>query len=271
MNDHNLDDLIIDNIDPKNGKTKSLLTIIALAIVVLIVAIILTRIVLQEPTKPLVLDDMESEMISPELQLQKDEKKKEQSLALKNEKAKYSSGTTQIKAPSVKTENSDSPKSEPLKKETITEVTQKVTQSLNEAKQAVAAKVEKTTIAAPQVKPEPEVSKKPKAVSNKNVAESKPSQAKSPEKKAIKKNVQPSAHSIAKHGYYIQVGSYAQSPSKNYLRIIKNSGFDYILSKVSSGGTKKLLIGPYTTRSEADTALVRVRDRINKNAFVVKK
>ena len=271
MNDHNLDDLIIDNIDPKNGKTKSLLTIIALAIVVLIVAIILTRIVLQEPTKPLVLDDMETEMISPELQLQKDEKKKEQSLALEKEKAKHTSNTTQIEAPAVNTQSSESLKDESLKKETIAEVTQKVTQSLNEEKPAATPKVEKNAVAAPQAKPAPEVTKKTKAVPNKNAAKSKPSQTEPAEKKAGKKNVQPSKQSIAKHGYYIQVGSYAQSPSKNYLRIIKNSGFDYILAKASSGGTKKLLIGPYTTRKEADTALVRVRDRINKSAFVVKK
>ena len=71
MNDHNLDDLIIENIKPKNGKAKSILTIIALLIVVLIVGIILTKIILKDPnTDQIALEKENSEMISPELTLQ---------------------------------------------------------------------------------------------------------------------------------------------------------------------------------------------------------
>ncbi|HSR74204.1 MAG TPA: hypothetical protein VLL31_05130, partial [Sulfurovum sp.] len=70
MHDHNLDDLIIDNIEPKNSKTKSFLTIIALLIVVLIVAIILTRILLKTPDhNDLAFEEDVSEMIAPELKL----------------------------------------------------------------------------------------------------------------------------------------------------------------------------------------------------------
>ncbi len=70
MHDHNLDDLIIDNIEPKNSKTKSFLTIIALLIVVLIVAIILTKILLKTPNgNGLAFEENTTEMIAPELQL----------------------------------------------------------------------------------------------------------------------------------------------------------------------------------------------------------
>ncbi|HIP27892.1 MAG TPA: SPOR domain-containing protein [Sulfurovum sp.] len=70
MNDHNLDDLIIDNLEPKNSKSKSFLTIIALLIVVLIVAIILTKIILKDPNADrLALEDNPTEHISPELTL----------------------------------------------------------------------------------------------------------------------------------------------------------------------------------------------------------
>ena len=70
MNDHNLDDLIIDNLEPKNTKSKSFLTIIALLIVVLIVAIILTKIILKDPNADrLALEDNPTEHISPELTL----------------------------------------------------------------------------------------------------------------------------------------------------------------------------------------------------------
>ena len=71
MNDHNLDDLIIDNIEPKNSKTKSFLTIVALLVVVLIVAIILTKIILKNPDADrLALEENNTELISPELTLQ---------------------------------------------------------------------------------------------------------------------------------------------------------------------------------------------------------
>ncbi len=70
MHDHNLDDLIIDNIEPKNSKTKSFLTIIALFIVVLIVGIILTKILLKTPNvNGLDFEENTTELIAPELQL----------------------------------------------------------------------------------------------------------------------------------------------------------------------------------------------------------
>ncbi len=70
MHDHNLDDLIIDNIEPNNSKTKSFLTIIALMIVVLIVAIILTKILLKTPDEnALAFEEDATEMIAPELKL----------------------------------------------------------------------------------------------------------------------------------------------------------------------------------------------------------
>ena len=82
MHDHNLDDLIIDNIEPKNSKTKSFLTIIALLIVVLIVAIILTKILLKTPNgNGLTFEQNATEMIAPELKLKetpKSEKAKEE-------------------------------------------------------------------------------------------------------------------------------------------------------------------------------------------------
>jgi len=71
--------------------------------------------------------------------------------------------------------------------------------------------------------------------------------------------------------YYIQVGSFVKTPSSRFLGIIKNSGFNYKITSRASNGTKKLLIGPYKNRASANAALARVKDRINKSAFVVKK
>ena len=62
MNDHNLDDLIIDTNQPKNSKSKSLLTIVALLIVVFIVGIILARLNLEESgSNNAIIEENESE------------------------------------------------------------------------------------------------------------------------------------------------------------------------------------------------------------------
>jgi DedD protein len=87
MTDHNLDDLIIDNIEPKNSRIKGFLTIIALFIVVLIVSIILTKIILKESASDSLVEQNETEIISPELTLQSVEptKSQTQSAVLKTE------------------------------------------------------------------------------------------------------------------------------------------------------------------------------------------
>ena len=265
MNDHNLDDLIIDNIDPKNSKTKSFLTILALAIVVLIVAIILTRIVLQEPKNDLALDEAETEMISPELKLQNKEKVDKNSLALENKPKKTVAKPT-------------NPVSEGIKPETIQKTEEKITQAIEEEKKVVAQNVTPMTTQSQADIKQP-VSKKVEAektetktppVKQPSKSVEKPAVA-APKTKTTSKNNVSIPSRIVSGSYYIQVGSYTQIPSKGYLKQIKNSGFDYILTKPNQDGTKKLLIGPYKKRTVADTALVRVRDRINKGAFIVKK
>jgi len=265
MNDHNLDDLIIDNIDPKNSKTKSFLTILALAIVVLIVAIILTRIVLQEPKNELALEEAETEMISPELKLQNKEKADKNSLALKNKSQKTVAKPTQ-------------PTSEEIKPETIQKTEEKVAQAIEEEKKVMAQNDTHTPSQNQEDKKQPVAKKvepkKPETPKTSAKPQSKP--VETPAVPVTKNKTVSSSNTsipsrIVSGSYYIQVGSYAQSPSKDYLRQIKNSGFDYILTKPSQDGSKKLLIGPYKKRTLADTALVRVRDRINKGAFIVKK
>ncbi len=261
MNDHNLDDLIIDDIEPKNSKTKSFLTIIALLIVVLIVAIILTKIILKDPNSArLALEENNTELISPELTLQSvtqtPEKKEEP-------KAPVVIPKPQVVKPSV------------VKKvEKITPPTVQITKEFSQETSANAQKEKEAKLA--QKRKEAEAKKKAeeaavkKALEKERITKEKVLKAERTEKEVLAKkelqNTKP-----ANSGYYIQVGSFAQTPSTRFLSIIKNSGFDYKITPVSSTGTKKLLIGPYTNRKEANIALVRVKDRINKGAFVVKK
>ena len=252
MNDHNLDDLIIDNIDPKNSKTKSFLTIIALAIVVLIVAIILTKIILKDPQQQAVLEEDDTELISPELTLQHTPKT-----------------VTAPKAP----EKTETIKKEIAlgKKETSTHTptvsTTKERVKITEEFSQTAKKDAKKEIEAKRLAEE----KRLKAKEAKRLQAQK-AQAKA-DKKALaqKQEIEAKKPTSNLKGYFIQVGSFTQTPSTRFLAVIKNSGFNYHITAASKTGTKKLLIGPYDSRSDADTALVRVRDRINKSAFVIKK
>ena len=274
MNDHNLDDLIIPNIEPKTSKAKSILTIIALLIVVLIVAIILTSVVLDDKTENKAsLEENDTEMVSPELTLANVGKVKE-------------------------------PKAEPKLNEIIEEELNKPVKSKKTpvTLDSKPVKVVETEVPAPTTpEPEPEVVKMPVPVvetksepETKNVAidnnyEQTPEPIEVPEVETpkvevpkvvtpvvvpavvTKKPVKNTPVKAVNNAYYIQVGAYKASPSKQLLRSIKNSGFHYTITAPNAKGTKKLLIGPYQDRPSANVALVRVKDRINKSAFVTKK
>ena len=254
MNDHNLDDLIIDNIAPKNGKTKSILTIIALLIVVLIIAIILTKILLKDPnSEQMAIENDATEMISPELTLQNATQKKEPKKELKEETKLSTIIETEPKAPT------ETIKKEEIKKEVVvkTEVTPEektVTPIKETVKITKEFSQEATKETSAQEKPLPAT-----IIDNAK---------KQPTGKPV--NI-PSEKAVSLSGYYIQVGSFTQTPSSHFLSIIKNSGFTYTITPAIADGTKKLLIGPYQERKTADTALVRVKDRINKSAFIIKK
>jgi DedD protein len=288
MNDHNLDDLIIDNIEPKNSKTKSFLTIIALLIVVLIVGIILTKIILKDPNaEKIAFEENNTEMISPELTLQSaaepEVKKEEPKLSSIIEESLKAS----VKAPKV-------PKEEVVKetkplKEPAEIVSKEVIEIPKEAETKTevenSAKAEEERLAqekAAQEKIAKDKLEKEKAEAEKVIIEEKiqktvkPVPPKMIEKAKVKPtgrpvNVPVKSTSTTSQAYYIQVGSFTKIPSKQFLGIIKNSGFNYKITPKAANGTKKLLIGPYKNRASANDALARVKDRINKNAFVVKK
>jgi DedD protein len=251
MNDHNLDDLIIDTVAPKNNKTKSLLTVIALFIVVLIVAIILTKTLLKSPENDeLSFEENISEMIAPELKLQ--EPIKEVKVAKPEEKEELSLST-------IIKEKITAPDEVKEPKETeIPTVTKKEEPAAEAIKETVTINEEMTEPAIKEtVKPKIEV-KKP---------------AIKPIAKPVKKptHIKKSPQVTISGTYYVQVGSFKENPSPHFLSVIKNSGFKYHITNPDRTGYKKLLIGPYKTRAEVDKARDTIRNRIHKSAFVVQK
>ncbi|MBL0721399.1 MAG: SPOR domain-containing protein, partial [Sulfurovum sp.] len=127
-----------------------------------------------------------------------------------------------------------------------------------------------------KVKQEPKIVEKPKIeekkkIVEKSIVEKRPKKVEpvkevkaKVEKREEKIREQPQSHK-SEGSYYIQVGSFAQKPSSRFLSVISNSGFSY---KLHPSG--KLLIGSYSSRANAKRDLPRVKDRINKSAFVIR-
>jgi DedD protein len=253
--DHNLDDLIIDDIKPVKNKSKSVLTMIALVIVVLIVVIVATRMFVGDNEhNTTAADNNEEVMISPDLQLDDSEHDAD---ADKKELEQLSS----MMEESLTDKDTDSDKG--LSKQTGTETDKVEKKSESVEMKSDATKPEpaqKEEVASPKTET---VSQNPEemnvAPAKKTYDEPKVSTPATREKPAPR----PRPKSTATSGtYFIQVGSFSKSPSKQFLSVIKKNGFHYQLR----GG--KLLIGPYRNDAAARGDLPRVRSKINKSAFI---
>lgn len=279
MNDHNLDDLIIDTETPKQSKPKNFLTIIALLIIVLIITIVMTKIFLIEPSikKPAYVDDP-SEFNSPELTLQdvdEDVQEDESDLSKMIE--------SEISAPP--------------KKKTAVETVKQETVSIDEEQEKHAVATEETTeeMSAPKSEskmitasisplvlvPAQHSEPKGKNISSKKENVTTPSDTNTnptPQKKStapVKTDTKPAPKiqkpALHTPAYYIQVGSFSKSANAySIIKTIKKLGYHHTLN-TTPNGMKKVLIGPYRNRKEADKAIIHIKVRINKHAFVVTK
>jgi len=264
MNDHNLDDLIIDTIAPKNNKTKSLLTLVALLIIVLIVGIILSKTLLKSPQNDeLSFEEDMSGMIAPELKLQENTeaaKPKEASALSSVIEEKYTEEKSETKVP------------EATEEETVT-IEENVSH-MNQEKNTQTVEIENSTLDEVKTATKlPETQKPVQKESPKVLTGSKPKiKIKKTESASRKQAVKQHTSTTSSMGsYYVQVGSFRDKPSTRFLSIITNSGFKYHVTNPDRTGYKKLLIGPYKTRAEVDKARNIIRDRIHKSAFVVQK
>ncbi|WP_297810396.1 SPOR domain-containing protein [uncultured Helicobacter sp.] len=85
--------------------------------------------------------------------------------------------------------------------------------------------------------------------------------------KDVKANDPTLQGSEAVRGFYVQVGSFSKfSPNKQLLGLINDNKFSYRMQK--SGDNNRLLIGPYSTKQEAQSQLSEIRTKINKDAFI---
>ncbi|MEY3090041.1 MAG: hypothetical protein RL113_357 [Pseudomonadota bacterium] len=247
MRDHNLDDLIIDNIEPKTSKTKNLLTIISLFLIILFVVIIITKILINSPeeSQSLEINDNPT-MISPELKLQENTLSQEPIEVNNTEPSLSNILEETVPAPEAKEE---------MKPETITPQI-KETVEAKPVEEKADVKTSGTPPKEQSVAPAPVEEKKPEPVKPK--IEQKPVAKKVPKAKPTAVDAQT---------YYIQVGSFSSTPSERFISVIKNRGFQYQIQ--TQNGVKKILIGPYQGRAAVDEALPQIRNLITKSAFVV--
>ena len=278
MNDHDLDDLVMDTEPAKNHtKAKNPLTLFALVIIILILGIVFNKNFHQENKNPELFDENMNDFIAPELQLQDSDNTENNKLSSLNtddetempspdepsvesliaQRQKTPLDRMQvIEMPIERTQRTATKESKPVKEEVIATIDES---PKKEDKRTVV--VEKKTEA-------PVVVKK---VIQEKVLERKP--IKEVERKPLVHK--PTQEKQIQHGndrnYYIQVGAFKNDPSQRLLSVITSTGFKYLITEPSRSGAKKLLIGPYSDKSSVNKALKRVQTRINKSAYVIHK
>jgi DedD protein len=253
MNDHNLEDLIIEDPEPGKKKPKKIVTLIALIIIILISGTMLTKMIFgngeNEGEKSVrgsekVVDKELSPITSPiETKTQKRDDEVPDELAPidenqlptppqeKREKRAPAMMVEELKAPAVKEE--------------------KLSLEDKGAKESAHKPAEK----APIHKSEKRVEQKVRKVHRKSP---KPSELFKHEK---------SVGSVSGR-YYIQIGSFSRNPNQKYLDNISKSGYRYIT--VKSDNLIKVRVGPYASYEEAKAQLPIIKSKLNVAGFVVK-
>jgi len=278
--DHNLDDLIIDDINIDKNKGKSVLTIVALLIVLLIMAIIMTRLFLGDNDQNATMAKQKDEkLISPELKpvpsgINPEEDKKElDHLSTMLEETLLNKKTAKQKD-LTPPESSETLTSE-IKPDTAlideSETSATLHSSINEQNKSQMPNkpAEENATKAEEPKVQESTTEEPKEdkadsgyiAQRPTTEKSKPKPVNTVVNHPTAKNTS-SPSSPSSHGYYIQVGSFSKTPSRQFLSTIKKNGFRYQLKN------GKLLIGPYSSQSAAKGDLPKVKDKIIKSAFI---
>lgn len=271
-----LDDLIInENINTdKNSNTKNILTMIGLVLAVLIGAILLTKTILEEPQKPKI--PVEENLTNSAL-IRADTNESNGS-GINDSTIQETNVDEQI----VDDINATVGTSKTEQNRTNATMPSEVTAPAG----AVAAKkiIEKQTHKPIPVKNKANAEQNTKTKSvkkdqNKTNTKSVTTTLKSEtlktadtpksETKPTVKNTNTKKEQISSETYYAQVGAFSNKPNDEFISIIKKNGYSY---KVVSGknGSSKILIGPFDGKEKANAALAKIRDRINKSAFLVK-
>lgn len=94
-------------------------------------------------------------------------------------------------------------------------------------------------------------------------------------KKTVKKTIKNSlgaTSALKPKGYFIQIGAFVKQPSAAYIKKIRSNSLNYKIYSANVKGTfyNKVLIGPYSSKSQAKKAKTEILKKLNlSNAYVV--
>ena len=235
--DNMADNLIGDDLAKPKNKIHSILTIIALFIIVLMSAIIVTKIMLDDSDSNSDLIQDPDSIRDPDLTLDE------------SHKSSIVDDSMSIKPPTQTIYDMDSYKSQDIDS-LIEDATPLIPTPIVEKEPM------KKEVLPEEIEEAKRVVEAPKKV-EKHIEVKKPKEV----NRVVTKHT--------KDSYYIQVGSFVEKPSSRFTKVISANGFQYIIRN-SSSGNKKLLIGPFNSRSSANKSLGKIRDKTNKQAYIVK-
>jgi cell division septation protein DedD len=252
MKDNNLDDLIIDSTRVKTNGSKNALTIIVLLVIILLIAILLTKIMIDKPQVSPLADINKTELANNDLLLDTNTSDtldlNESNVTAQPEEVNGSTSIVQV----VKQE---SQKMQEVVKKELPKVEKKV-KSIKEVIKKELPKVEEKVESVKEVvkKELPKVEEKVESI-----------------KEVVKKELPKVEKKVdtPSGSYYIQAGAFGSSENVNKVETaIKNSGFAYKSLKREKG--TKILVGPFSSQAKAEAALVVIKSKVNKDAFIVK-
>lgn len=252
MTDHNLDDLIIGEPELHGGKSKSVLTMLALIVIIIIVGIVLYQLIMGgEETVPkpgekkTELTSIVTHPVRHETMPRRREQIPEELQPIVREKLPASStqGLGRSHTVSV-SQTAPIRKSLPEKS-----IPTPVTESKPHTKTSTVSRRErppKTTAHAP--------------------LKTKPSELFKRKEQKTKKNP---ASTIHNKEYFVQVGSFKRPPTKKFLDDMRAKGYHPLL--VKSAGMIKVRIGPYPSYADAKATLPEIKEKLGIAGFVVRK
>jgi len=236
MNDHHLDDLIIGDPEPASGKSKGLLTIIALLIVILIVGLILWA---------LIFGSSDDAATQPETPAQ-------------------STSTHSLDPSLIPLDASGQEQKRPTPSAPVTK-TKPTPTTVKTPKKPAPKPASKPTVTppAPITKPAPPKTTKPATTPAKTQAAPK-EQTSTPAPKEGTVLIKNANKTI----YYIQVGAFKRDPSPKFMKKLKENGFTFITKKTNN--MRRVRVGPYDSYDEAKAALPDIKAKLGIDGLIVK-
>lgn len=179
--------------------------------------------------------------------------------------------------PAPKGEKEVKPLFQPVEtKDAQTEANEQLDEIIRKAKEAKAAAMEKKEEAKPELPPVKEEPARPEPPMAKPEPKPLPAPAPAEEEKVMapaKPVPAASAPIPATKSYYVQVASLSRfNPDKRFLEVIEKHGFHYKVADKTINGKamKRVYIGPFATKAEAQKALGPIRESIQPGAFIIR-